>query len=58
MKRSMYSTIDFVMTAIFAIVIMPMLGLTLLLSVPAFRLLRLMNAVRNKLASTMRGKDA
>lgn len=55
MRRRLYNAFDFTLTALFAIVIMPMLGIAMLVSVPAFRALQLMNRCRRYLNTTLGG---
>lgn len=55
MRRRLYDAFDFTLTALFAMVIMPLLGLSLLVTIPAFRALHLMNRCRRYVSATFGG---
>jgi uncharacterized membrane protein len=59
MKRGLYDTIDLVLTGLFALVVMPLLGVMLLVSTPTWYVLRLMGRARKWLAiQSRRNRDA
>lgn len=59
MKRALYDTMDLVLTGLFALVIMPLLGVMLLVSTPTWYVLRLMGRTRKLLATqSRRNRDA
>ncbi len=53
MRHKLYTTFDFILTAVFAVVIMPLLGMALLVTTPAFRAIQLMNKCRRSLTAML-----
>lgn len=54
-RRKLYNAFDLMVTALFFLIIMPLLFLSLLFTAPAFRTLHLMNRCRRYLSATFGG---